>query len=35
MVLCLDDVPPTTLVDEINGVEGMLDTWLVRLGASR
>jgi D-3-phosphoglycerate dehydrogenase len=35
MVLCLDDVPPDGLVDEINAVEGMLDTWLVRLGASR
>ncbi len=35
MVLCLDDVPPVTLVDDINAVEGMVDTWLVRLGASR
>jgi D-3-phosphoglycerate dehydrogenase len=35
MVLCLDDVPPQSLVDEIGAVPGMLDTWLVRLGASR
>ena len=35
MVLCLDDVPPETLLDEIHGIEGVLDTWLVRLGASR
>jgi D-3-phosphoglycerate dehydrogenase len=35
MVLCLDDVPPVSLVDDINAVEGMLDTWLIRLGAHR
>ncbi len=35
MVLALDDDPPQSVVEAIQGLDAMIDTWVVRLGGDR
>ena len=35
MVLALDDDVPSSVVDALLSDEGMIDTWVVRLGSNR